>query len=111
MERPYTSTVRQRGTFYNTKTTFGTDKYFPEKPKAMKRPPSYGAFKNPNKPHQGYNKTIGSNWPYIEDPEDDPISYQKGTKNPIWKGPTHGQSSAMKTVHDYFRNSNREVYA
>jgi hypothetical protein len=26
--RPYTSTVRQRGTFYNTKNTFGTDTEF-----------------------------------------------------------------------------------
>jgi hypothetical protein len=26
--RPYTSTVRQRGTFYNTKNTFGTDREF-----------------------------------------------------------------------------------
>ncbi len=29
-ERPYTSTVKQRGTFYNTKTTFGTDREFKE---------------------------------------------------------------------------------
>ena len=28
--RPYTSTVRQRGTFYGTKMTFGTDKEFRE---------------------------------------------------------------------------------
>jgi hypothetical protein len=31
--RPYTSTVRQRGTFYNEKVTFGTDREFPSKPK------------------------------------------------------------------------------
>ena len=30
LERPYTSTVRQRGTFYNTKTTFGADREFPD---------------------------------------------------------------------------------
>jgi hypothetical protein len=29
-QRPYTSTVKQRGTFYNTKTTFGLDRDFPE---------------------------------------------------------------------------------
>lgn len=39
----------------------------------MPRAPSYGPFKRPNLPHKGYNKTIGSNWPYVEDPEDDPI--------------------------------------
>jgi len=30
LNRPYSSTVRQRGTFYNTKTTFGVDREFPE---------------------------------------------------------------------------------
>lgn len=29
-ERPYTSTVRQRGTFYGPKITFGTDRDFPD---------------------------------------------------------------------------------
>lgn len=28
--RPYTATVKQRGPFYNSKTTFGTDRYFKE---------------------------------------------------------------------------------
>ena len=28
-QRPYTTTVRQRGTFYNSKQTYGTDRNFP----------------------------------------------------------------------------------
>ena len=63
-DRPYTSTVRQRGTFYNTKLTFGSDVEFPNKPRVMPRPPSYGPFRRPNLPKGGYNRTIGSNWPY-----------------------------------------------
>lgn len=32
-ERPYTTTVKQRGTFYSEKQTFGEDREFPHKPK------------------------------------------------------------------------------
>jgi hypothetical protein len=59
-------------------------------------------------PHQGYNKTIGSNWPYVEDPEQDPILFKKGVKEPVWRGPTHNLSTPIKSIHDYFRNSARE---
>ena len=79
-----------------------------QKEKPRKQQPLFGPFKRPNLPHQGYNKTIGSNWPYTEDPEVDPIMYKKGVKEPIWKGPTHGISTPIKTIHDYFRNSARE---
>lgn len=60
-------------------------------------------------PHKGYNKTIGQNWPYFEDPEDDPISFKKDFKSPIWKDPTNGRSAPMVTVHDNFRNRNLET--
>ena len=111
--------MRQRGTFYSEKLTFGSDREFPnvrtlvlnfkiQKPRQTARPPSYGPFKNPDLPHQGYNKTIGRNFKYMEDPEVDSIMYQKGVKGPIWRGPTHAISTPIKTVHDYFRNSARE---
>lgn len=100
--------MRQRGTFYGTKLTFGSDRDFPEKPKNQARPPSYGPFKRPNLPHKGYNKTIGANWPYVEDPLEDPITFKKGVKGPIWKGPTTGMTKPIQTIHDYFRNSSRE---
>ena len=41
----------------------------------MKNPPAYGPFKVADPPHKGYNKTIGKNLPYIEDPEVDPITF------------------------------------
>ena len=100
--------MRQRGTFYGTKLTFGSDRDFPEKPKNPARPPSYGPFKRPNLPHKGYNKTIGANWPYVEDLLEDPITFKKGVKGPIWKGPTTGMTKPIQTIHDYFRNSSRE---
>ena len=34
--------------------------------------------------------------------------YQKNVKVPIWKDPSHGVSTPIKTIHDYFRNSSRE---
>jgi hypothetical protein len=34
--------------------------------------------------------------------------YQKDAKRPIWRDPTNGISTPIKTIHDYFRNSNRE---
>lgn len=72
-ERPYTTTVKQRGTFYSEKLTYGEDREFPNKPKQQRRPPSYGPFKPGDLAHTGFNKTIGKNPPYVEDPENDPI--------------------------------------
>ena len=41
-------------------------------------PPNYGAFKIGNLPKKGYNKNAGPNPPYIEDPVEDTVTYQKG---------------------------------
>jgi len=79
-ERPYTTTVKQRGTFYSTKDTFGTDRDFKAKKPWPKNVPKYGPFKNPDPPHRGYNKTIGRNYAYTEEEEQDPVAYQKGVK-------------------------------
>lgn len=103
--------MRQRGTFYSEKTTYGTDRDFPPKPRHSKRPPSYGPFKIADLPHTGYNKTIGRNFPYMEEIEQDPIQFKKDVKGPIWRDPTHGVSTPIKTVHDNFRNVNREKKA
>ena len=80
--------------------------------------PYYGAFKHGDPTHYGYNKTIGSNWPYIEDPEVDMVKYhpnktfQSGdTKMSLqpWLGPSNGISTPIKTIHDNFRNATRET--
>lgn len=52
--------------------------------------------------------TIGSNWPYIEDPEQDPITFKKGEKEPVWRPPSHYIAKPLRTVHDNFRNTARE---
>jgi len=51
LNRPFTSSVKQRGTFYNEKITFGTDREFKKKPIPEKVPPKYGPFKVADKPH------------------------------------------------------------
>jgi hypothetical protein len=77
-------------------------------------PPYYGAFKHGDPAHKGYNKTIGANWPYIEDPEVDTVKYHPNktfdntAKPPVWRDPTNAQSTPMKTIHDNFRNAARE---
>lgn len=40
-----------------------------------KLPPAYGPFKHGDPAHVGYNKTIGQNLPYMEDPEVDTVMY------------------------------------
>ena len=83
-----------------------------------KLPPAHGPFKPGNPAHTGYNKTIGSNWPYVEDPEVDMVKYhpnktfQSGMSTTpikaVWKDPTHATSPPIKTIHDNFRNASKE---
>ena len=75
--QPYTTTVFQHGCFDPHRKTYGTDMTFPNKSKFLVDPPHYGAFRIGNLPKQGYNKTIGQNFPYIEDPIEDTVTYQK----------------------------------
>ena len=37
--------------------------------------PNYGPFKIGNLPRKGYNKTVGKNFAYIEDPIEDSVTY------------------------------------
>lgn len=60
-DQPFASHVKQKGTFYDQRKTFGTDKNFPEKPREIKPDPLFGPFKKGNPLHTGYNKTIGQN--------------------------------------------------
>jgi hypothetical protein len=92
--------------------TYGLDREFPEKTPLKKLPPAYGPFKNGDLAHKGYNKTIGANWPYYEDPEVDTVKYHPSKtmdqRASVWRDPTHAQSTPMKTIHDNFRNAARE---
>lgn len=49
--------------------------------------PSYGAWKNGDQPHTGYNKTLGggrrsSEYTYVEERNDDTIKIKQ---EPIWR--------------------------
>ena len=48
---------------------------FGPKPLLKAASPNYGAFKIGNLPKQGYNKTLGPNPPYVEDPIEDTVTY------------------------------------
>ena len=80
----------------------------PMKKPYMKDPPLFGPFKKGDELHFSYNKTIGKNPPYIEDPEEDPIAYKRNVKTPVWYGPTYGRSTPMISVHTNYRNYNKE---
>ena len=58
----------QHGTFDPFRKTYGSDRDFPNKTVIKGSPPEFGPFKIGNLPKQGYNKTVGPNPPYIEDP-------------------------------------------
>ena len=74
-------------------------------------PPTYGPFKHGDPAHRGYNRTIGQNWPYIEDPEVDTVMYHPSRtfdSKQVWRDPTHGVSTPIKSIHDNFRNASKE---
>ena len=75
--QPYTTTVYQHGTFCPFRKTYGAEKTFPSKGRAEMPPPNYGPFRIGNLPRAGYNKCIGRNSAYIEDPIEDTVTYQK----------------------------------
>jgi hypothetical protein len=78
-----------------------------------KEPPRYGAFRHGDPAHKGYNKTIGKNWPYIEDPLVDTVKYHPNlsASKSFWRDPTNAISTPVKTIHDNFRNLGKEESA
>ena len=108
-ERPYTTSVRQRGTFYGTKQTFGTDRDFPDKDLGGKRQPLFGPFKNGDLAHTGYNKTISRDFKYVEQRDRDNVLFRdRDIKTPVWRPPTQGLSEPHFTIRNNFKNVNRE---
>jgi len=55
--------------------TYGSDRHFPMKTLIPKDPPSFGPFKIGNLPRKGYNKTVGKNFMYMEDPIEDTVTF------------------------------------
>ena len=69
--KPWTNTVKQHGTFESFRKTFGSDREFALKYQVKTQPPTFGAFRIGNLPKKGYNKCLGPNATYIEDPIED----------------------------------------
>jgi len=103
--KPYTTSVYQHGTFDNFRKTYGNEGDFPEKPKYVVKPPSFGPFKIGNLPKHGYNKTIGANHSYIEDPLEDTVAYQKDVRGPIWRDPTHSTTTPWRPISTTYKNT------
>ena len=74
-DKPYTTSVFQHGTFEPMQRTYGSDRMFPSKTIVPKQPPSYGPFRIGNLPRKGFNKTVGKNFEYIEDPIEDTVTF------------------------------------
>ena len=103
--KPYTTAVYQHGTFDPHRKTFGGNEGFPSKPGYKVKPPQYGAFRIGNLPKQGYNKTIGENPPYAEDPLIDNVAYQKDMRGPIWRDPTHSTTTPFRPISTTYKNT------
>ena len=112
-DQPWSNTVRQRGCFYPSFTTYGTNITFPDKKKEVKKPPIFGPFKQGDPLHTGHNKCIGyrngtSEEQYIEEMETDPVQYRKNVTTNVWKSVTNGQSMMNSTTLNNARNIGRE---
>jgi hypothetical protein len=103
--KPYTTSVFQHGTFDSMRQTYGTDLNFSSKPKYTVDDPHYGPFRIGNLPKKGYNKTIGENFQYIEDPAVDTVCYRRELRDPIWKGTTNSTSLAHKPMSVTYKNT------
>ena len=103
--KPYTTSVFQHGTFDSFRKTYGNDGSFPSKPAYKVNPPSFGPFRIGNLPKKGYNKTIGENPPYTEDPLVDTVQYQKDVRGPIWRDPTHSTTTPFKPISTTYKNT------
>ena len=67
--------------------TYTSDNNFPNKVILKKEKEAYGPFRVGDPPRAGYNKTIGSNFKYIENPENDEVTHIKDVQKPIWRDP------------------------
>ena len=103
--KPYTTSVFQHGEFDAHRKTYGGNDGFPSKPDYKVDAPHYGAFRIGNLPKKGYNKTIGANHPYTEDPLVDTVAYQKNCRGPIWHDPTHSTTTPFRPISTTYKNT------
>lgn len=72
-EMPFTSTVKQHGTFEPMNQTYGNDSDFPKKYIPANQKELFGPFRIGNLPKKGHEKTLTPFPRYIEDPPDDSL--------------------------------------
>lgn len=110
-EKPWSNRVYQHGNFQPDRTQYGCDRQFPTKTVPAKTPPSFGPWKNPNKPKFGHEKLMGGylDHPYVENMDKDKVRYHdRSEKKPVWNPVTPGLQLKVVTVMDNKRNINKE---
>ena len=50
-------------------------------------------------------KAVGKNPPYVEDPVEDTVTYQKNVRNPIWKDPRHKTTTPYNPISTTYKNT------
>ena len=73
----FRNTVRQHGAFDPSRTTYGSDRKFPNKLSLSEQKPSYGAFRIGDLPKKGHEKALNAFPYYTEDPQEDTVYFQK----------------------------------
>jgi len=108
-QSPFTNSVRQRGTFDPFRKTYGSEMNFPNKLVPTKDPELFGAFRIGNLPKKGYNKCLGGNFPYIENPIEDMVTYQKDVKQPVWRNTQVSTTTAFKPQYSTYINTKGQL--
>ena len=97
--------MKQHGPFDPFRKTYNNDGNWPTKAPYKVDPPSFGPFRIGNLLKKGYNKTIGKNAAYHEDPLEDSIAYQKDVQGPIWRGVTNSHTTPWRPNYTTFKNT------
>jgi hypothetical protein len=53
----------------------------------------------------GYNKTVGKNAPYVEDPHIDEVIFQKNIERPIWRSTKHTTTLPYRPMSSTYKNT------
>jgi len=108
-DKPFSNRVTQHGTFDPFMKTYGTNIDFPNKKVPTKQNPIYGAFKAGDGPKIGYNSSIGKLYPYMEDPVEDTVTFQKNVKTPVWKTTQVSTTTAWKPQYTTYINTKGQL--
>ena len=101
--------VRQKGPFEPIYLTYGSDQDFPPKSPTVKIGSRYGAWRNGDNAHTGYNKTFGgqgksTEYLYLAEGE---TERPPAKVNPVWLGQPNFRQLSMpfSSIISHKRNS------